>query len=151
MNRLVQRKIWAGFTLLEVLLVVAIIAILAVIVIVAINPGRQLAQARNAERRSDVRTILDAIKQYSIDNGGFAPTTIANTLTEICATSNPNCGSLVDLSVLTTGGKYLSKIPADPRDHCSAGGVCYEVLVGGDCVKVVAPGAELGETIEVMR
>lgn len=66
-----MKAVWSsrrGFTLIELLLSIGIIAALAAIVIAAINPSRQLAQARNAQRRSDVRSLLDALQQYGIDN-----------------------------------------------------------------------------------
>ena len=110
-----------GFTLLEVLLVVAIIAILAGIVIIAINPGKQLADSRNAQRSADVTTILNAIYQYSLDNNGSLPAAgggvvITTTVTEICKTNAVSCTGLVDLGVggLTVLGKYLVSMPIDP-------------------------------------
>ena len=108
-----------GFTLIELLLVIGIIAILASIVIVAINPTKQLGDARNAQRRSDVNTILNAVYQYAIDNNGVLPSTITTTESEICTSTQvvaatcPNSASGISLNVLT--GSYLVDIPADPQ------------------------------------
>lgn len=62
-----------GFTLVELLLAIGVIGILAAVVIAAVNPARQFAKARNAERRSDVKAVLDAVQQYSVDNRGNPP------------------------------------------------------------------------------
>jgi prepilin-type N-terminal cleavage/methylation domain-containing protein len=107
-----------GFTLIEVLLVIAIMAILAAIVIVAINPAKQLGEAQNTQRRSDVRTILDAVIQYSLDHDGALPGEIA--MGSSCATGGEvickveaACGG-ASLDELVTDGKYLSELPNDP-------------------------------------
>lgn len=140
-----------GFTLLEILLVVAAIAILAGIVILAINPGKQLADTRNAQRNSDVNTILNAVYQYSIDNDGNLPATITNTPTEICRTGAASCAGLIDLSVLTADEKYIVSIPTDPSG-ASTNGAGYEIYQSANGrVTVVAPYAEQGAVISVTR
>jgi prepilin-type N-terminal cleavage/methylation domain-containing protein len=147
------KKRAGGFTLLEMLLVVALIAILASIVILAINPGKQLAEARNAQRRSDVNTILNAVYQYSIDNNGTLPSGIpVGTEELICKEGVPLCGVLVDLTVLTTDQKYLTAIPQDPNGVCNASSDCYSIYQSSNGrVTVLAPYAELGATISVTR
>jgi prepilin-type N-terminal cleavage/methylation domain-containing protein len=140
-----------GFTLLEILLVVAAIAILAGIVILAINPTKQLGDTRNAQRRADVNTILNAVYQYAIDNSGTIPASITTTATAICKTGAASCTGLIDLSVLTAAEKYLTSIPFDPTGSTvtSAG---YTILkTANGRITVSAPSAEQGVTISATR
>ena len=145
-----------GFTLIEILLVVAAIAILAGIVILAINPTKQLGEARNAQRRADVNTVLNAVYQYTIDNNGTLPATVVSSTctgvatNEICKTAG-TCTGLIDLSVLTLNEKYLSTIPADPTGS-SANGTGYKIAkTGNGRVTVCADSAEQSATISVKR
>ncbi len=139
-----------GFTLIEILLVVAAIAILAGIVIIAINPFKQLGDTRNAQRRADVNTILNAVYQYSIDNNGTLPANITTSATAICQASP--CTSLIDLSVLTTSEKYLVSIPKDPLITATTGTAGYTIMKSSNGrVTVAAPSAEQSAVISVTR
>lgn len=138
-----------GFTLIELLLVIGIIAILASIVIIAINPTKQLGSARDAQRRSDVNTILNAVYQYSIDNNGNLPTTIPATAGEICRYNATGCTG-VDLDVLV--GNYLVSIPTDPKAPATGTGTLYTILQDTNKrITVAAPQAEQATSITVTR
>jgi prepilin-type N-terminal cleavage/methylation domain-containing protein len=142
-----------GFTLLEILLVVGAIAILAGIVIVAINPGKQLADTRNSQRWTDVRTIASAINQYRISVGSL-PSTLSgggesgceDEAYEICITDASSCTGLLSLAVLTNNDVYLPSIPIDPSGQSgdSVYGTGYHAVTDatGTRVIVCAPNAE---------
>ncbi len=155
-----------GFTLIELLLVIGIIAILASIVIVAINPTKQLADARNAQRRADVNTILNAIYQYSIDNSGNLPgnlsgsTLTAGNVYKICKSSIAGtCHPTPATEYSTFGmfakhltGSYIVKMPQDPKVATSSGYTGYLVSKNSsNRITVSADKPENGATISVTR
>ncbi len=141
-----------GFTLIEVLLVVVIIAILAGIVIVAINPARQISQTNNTQRGADVKAILDAVHQYSIDNRGVLPAAITSTATVMGSGVGQIdvCADLVPV--------YIAEMPFDPTStgasytDCTSYDTGYTIATDADGrVTVAAPDAELSATISVTR
>lgn len=142
-----------GFTLIELLVVMGILAVLLTVVLVAINPGRQLSQANNTKRRSDVAAILNAISQYAADNRGVLPSGITTTVQTIANTGANICLSLVP--------RYLAALPVDPSLNSPQGitncGVAYTASYTAsqsatdNRVTIAAPAAELGETISVTR
>ncbi len=142
----------AGFTLIEILLVVASIAILAGIVILAINPSKQLADARNAQRENDVRTILDAVYQYAIDNNGSFPGAITTSAQNICKDDAADCTSLADITTeLTDNQTYLVSIPRDPTGSTD-NATGYTILKTSDGrLTVAAPSAEQSVVISATR
>lgn len=152
-----------GFTLIELLLVIGIIAILASIVIVAINPTKQLADARNAQRRSDVNTVLNAVYQYAIDNNGTLPSCIDTTAKGVC-TGGSDCtaydagdsgGPAAGCNLDALTGSYLVNLPTDPSGQPGTTSVEYTgydiVRDANKRVTVSAPFAENAATISVTR
>lgn len=140
----------SGFTLLEILLVVAAIGILAGIVLVALNPARQLAQTRDAQRKVDINTILNAVYQYAIDNNGNYPNDFDDTdPTEICATDASCAG--IELSDLTDAELYLVTMPVDPSAEDEDSTEYTIELTANGRITIAAPNAEIAEEITVTR
>lgn len=139
-----------AFTLIEILLVIGIISVLASIIIIAINPTKQLADARDTQRRSDVNTVLNAVYQYAIDNKGHLPSCIATTSKNICV-GGSGCTGVTDgcdLDVLTT--TYLVNLPVDPSGALGNDTMYDIVQDTNGRVTVSAPAGE-NTTVSVTR
>lgn len=151
-----------GFTLLEVLLVVAAIGILAGIVIVALNPGKQLGDTRNAQRRSDVNALLNSIYQYAIDNNGTLPSGIDSitTSSQVFGTAASGLDSTCTATTTVAAGAdlsadlvpvYLVGIPFDPQTGDATNTDYYVNQDVNGRVTVGACDPEQSATIEITR
>jgi type IV pilus assembly protein PilA len=152
-----------GFTLLEILLVVAAIGILAGIVIIAINPSKQLGDTNNAQRRTDVNTILNAVYQYALDNNGNFPSGLPTgdgNAPQILGTAGSGCDTVctatttqaacldISTSVVPT---YIVGIPEDPTSGSDAITDYYIRRNGNGRVIVGSCDPQEGATISVTR
>jgi prepilin-type N-terminal cleavage/methylation domain-containing protein len=91
-----------GFTIVEIAVVTLIIGILVSLVLVVY--GKVQAQARDSRRESDVRTIMQGLKDYYRDNGEYPLA---------CPTNGTACNASLLNSYLVT--KYIPSIPLDPK------------------------------------
>lgn len=91
-----------GFTLIELLVVVAIIGILAALVMANLSTSR--ARARDAERKSDLRQVVNALTLRYADYQGY-PVSPGGVLLR----------TLDDDFVAPDGSRYLKELPVDPK------------------------------------
>jgi len=150
-SNFVGKKRFKSFTLIETLVTIGLIAFLASIVIIAINPARQFALARNTQRRANIRTILDAIYQNSIDNQG-----VFNCHHSIPTTTSTISSSDVDLYDCLVPA-YIADLPYDPSEGYFNSktdyDTKYQIRQDPDTGRIIiyAPEAELGEEISIAR
>jgi len=113
-----------AFTLIELLVVVAITILLGGIILIALNPGRQIKKANNAQRSADINTLTKALMQYQLDNdGNFDGLGISD------CPINDNIGS-GDMNLAEAlVPLYVADIPIDPEDGCNGIDTCYDVCI----------------------
>ena len=83
---------YRGFTLIELLVVIAVIGVLAVGTITLINPLTQIQKANDAQRKSDLKQIQNALESYYNDNSKYPDS----------------------LTFGSPWGNYMSQVPNDP-------------------------------------
>ena len=103
MNKL-HRLGHAGFTLMEIMLVVVIIGILAAAVLPKLT--KQLPFVQNRTARSDLATIENVLDTYYIQNGDY-PTTDQGLKALVEKPTSPP-------SPKNWNGPYVKKLPKDP-------------------------------------
>lgn len=91
----------AGFTIVELLIVVVVIAILASITIMSYNGIQQ--QSRDSTRDEILQTLKKGLEMYAVDNNGQYPNACGNysgcNITNLASSLTPT---------------YISTIPANP-------------------------------------
>jgi general secretion pathway protein G len=117
----------AGFTLVEIMVVVVILGILAVLIVPRVL-GRS-DEARQAAAKHDIATVMQSLKLYKLDNGRY-PTNeqgLQALVTKPAAAPAPS-----------NWKPYLDKVPKDPW------GNTYQYLSPGvhDEVDVFSLGAD---------
>ena len=104
-NEILKKNAAAGFTLIEILLVIIIIATLSAMVIPRLT-GRS-EQARKAAAVADVQVnVPTALKLYELDNGFFPTTEQGLEALQKQPATNP--------LPKNWNGPYLEKVPMDP-------------------------------------
>jgi prepilin-type N-terminal cleavage/methylation domain-containing protein len=144
-----------GFTLIEILIVIGLIAVLAGVLVVALNPARQFAQARNAQRYNNVDTIMGSIINNMTDNRGLF-TCAAGAMPATATVMASGAGNYdIGPCLVPT---YASQLPTDPSatgaqwTSSANYNTGYTVALGADGrITIAAPAAELGETIDLTR
>ncbi|HZE61084.1 MAG TPA: type II secretion system major pseudopilin GspG [Burkholderiales bacterium] len=103
MGENVAKRRPAGFTLVEIMVVVVILGILAVLIVPRVL-GRS-DEARQAAAKHDIATIMQSLKLYRLDNGRY-PTNDQGLQALVSKPSSAPAPS--------NWKPYLDKVPKDP-------------------------------------
>lgn len=95
----------AGFTLVEIMVVVVIIGLLATVVVLNVLPSQDRARIEKA--RADIGRIEQAIEMFRLDMGRY-PTTDEGLEVLVTAPADPR------LAARFPDGGYINRLPEDP-------------------------------------
>ena len=118
-----------GFTLVELLIVIGILAVLTAAVVVVLNPAQLLAQARDAQRMSDLEAVTSAVTFYLVTANtpslGATPQCMVGALNSgvVCTTNTSTVvtgtGWIQINLASSTGGSPLASLPTDPSNSAN--------------------------------
>ncbi len=93
----------AGFTLIEVLVVIAIIGILMMLLVPAV--GRAKDAARRGVAKQDIMNLRTALAQYELEQGAYPPDTVAKG--GLYASANANLVYCLSQRTIDGPGSYM--------------------------------------------
>lgn len=128
-----------GFTIIEVMIVLVIAAVILLIVFLAV-PALQ-RNSRNTQRKSDVSNLLAGAGEYSSNNTGSMPTTVAQVTdnaklgfyktTDISIVSGASTNNLTDTTLrIATDAKCGGTSGADAVAQNRSVAILYKVESG---------------------
>lgn len=103
----------AGFTMIELLIVISILGILAVAVLSAINPIEQINRGRDTGSQSDAEQLLSAIDRYHAFNGTYPwQGTGAGAAQEsaIVSSTGTNVGTFIEVTQASGAADILDEL-----------------------------------------
>lgn len=106
------RKKTAGFTLMELLIVIIVIAVLAAIALPRfINSG---LRSKEASVKADLKLYRSAIQTFSNDTGAYPATLAALAATTAPASGLDSAGASKTIASSDWKGPYIDQIQTDP-------------------------------------
>ncbi len=123
-----RKNLKSGFTLVELLVVMAILGILTVVTLGNFRTSQ--IKARDAQRKSDLRQISNALEAYYNDYAGYPPQSVTGGMIKACSCGAP---SPLDCAWMDPGERefcdknntvYMSMVPGDPLSDPSHS-YCY--------------------------
>lgn len=134
----------AGFSLVELLIVISIIGILSAVLYANFNEGS--ARGRDIERQSKLREVQAALELYKLDNGrypagcrGAGVWSGQSGTSYACAVGSQYIVGLVP--------KYLSALPVDLKLNGSNSGYVYTTNADGSVYKFMAKATVESEVV----
>lgn len=137
-----QKNLQAGFTIIELLIVIAIIGILATLVLTNFQ-GAQ-AKGRDTVRKNDINSIYQKLEEYYNENGGYPD---GNLSTTVLAGIDAEALKDADGTAIAYTGGFITSSTAPTLTPTNTGEYIYaaygcttagaQSTVGATCTKYV--------------
>ncbi len=131
-----QKNLQAGFTIIELLIVIAIIGILATLVLTNFQ-GAQ-AKGRDTVRKNDINSLYQKLEESYNEHGGYPDAALASgTFTGIDAGALLDADDDTIASTFSTTATQPDPTVDNENEYAYAGYSCATTLTGHSCAKYV--------------